>query len=138
MSKKQPKYDVSKKLKFDIEKGEYIEREKYIEAKKNPTAIIYVRVSDQKQVDEGNGLDSQEATCRRWAESKDIKILKVFSDGGKSGADMSRKGLLDAIDYLKKENGKYPKVTYFLCTEVSRISRSEDTTQTGEIKKRIE
>jgi len=51
---------------------------------------------------------------------------------------MSRKGLLDAIEYLKKENAKYPKVTYFLCTEVSRISRSEDTTQTGELKKRIE
>ena len=138
MSKKLPKYDVSKKLKFDIEKGEYIERAKYIEAKKNPIAIIYVRVSDQKQVDEWNGLESQEATCRRWAEAKDIKVLKIFSDGGKSGADMSRKGLLDAIEYLKKENAKYPKVAYFLCTEVSRISRSEDTTQTGELKKRIE
>ena len=118
MSKKLPKYDVSKKLKFDIEKGEYIERAKYIEAKKNPIAIIYVRVSDQKQVDEWNGLESQEATCRRWAEAKDIKVLKIFSDGGKSGADMSRKGLLDALEYLKKENAKYPKVAYFLWTEV--------------------
>ena len=138
MSQKQPKYDVSKKLKFDLEKGEYVEREKYIEAKKNPIAIIYVRVSDKKQVEEGNGLESQEATCRRWAEAKDIKVLKVFSDGGKSGADMGRKGLLDAIEYLKKENIKYPKVAYFLCTEVSRISRSENTAQTGELKKRIE
>jgi len=51
---------------------------------------------------------------------------------------MSRKGLLDSIEYLKKENAKYPKVSYFLCTEVSRISRSEDTTQTGDLKKRIE
>lgn len=80
MSKKQPKYDISKKLKFDLEKGEYVEKQQFIEAKKNPTAIIYVRVSDQKQVDEGNGLESQEATCRRWAEAKDIKVLKIFSD----------------------------------------------------------
>ncbi len=138
MSKKQPKYDANKKMRFDIEKGEYIEKTIYTEAKENPTAIIYVRVSDPKQVNEGNGLASQEATCRRRAESKNITILKVFSDGGKSGADLSRKGLLEAIDYIKRENSKYPKVTYFLCTEISRISRSEDTTQTGDLKKRIE
>ena len=138
MSKKKPKYDVSKKLKFDIEKWEYVERKQYVEAQNNPTAIVYVRVSDQKQVDEGNGLDSQEATCRRRADSKDIKILKVFSDEGKSGADMTRKGLLDAIQYLKQENWKYTKVSYFLCTEVSRISRSENTAETGVMKKRIE
>jgi hypothetical protein len=83
-------------------------------------------------------LVSQEATCRRWAEIKQIPVLKVFSDGGKSGADMSRKGLLDAIEYLKKENSKHPKVLYFICTEISRISRSEDIAQTMEMKKRIE
>lgn len=138
MSKKQPKYDISKTMRYDIEKGEFVEKNTYKEAKENPMAIIYVRVSDQKQVDEWSGLESQEATCKRWAETKGIKILKIFSDWGKSGADMSRKGLLDSIEYLKKENAKYPKVSYFLCTEVSRISRSEDTTQTGDLKKRIE
>jgi site-specific DNA recombinase len=138
MSQKTPKYNPNKKYNFDLEKWEYIEKKQYVESKANPVAIIYVRVSDQKQVDEWNGLESQEATCRRWAESKGIKILEVFSDGGKSGADMSRKWLSDAIEYLKKENAKHPRVSYFLCTEVSRISRSEDTTQTGELKKRIE
>lgn len=127
MSKKNPKSDISKKLQFDIEKWEYIEKEQYIDAKQNPTAIIYVRVSDQKQVDEGIGLESQEATCRRWAETKNIKILKIFADEAPSWANMSRKGIQDAIDFLKKENSRYQKVSYFLCTEVSRISRSEDT-----------
>jgi len=138
MAKKKQKYDISKMLKFDIEKGEYVEKNIYKEAKENPTAIIYARVSDQKQVDEWNGLESQEATCRRWADSKNIKILKVFFDGWKSGIDMNRRGLLDSIEYLKKENKKYLKIQYFLCTEVSRISRSEDTSQTEDLKKRIE
>ncbi len=138
MSKKNPKSDISKKLQFDIEKWEYIEKEQYTDAKQNPTAIIYVRVSDQKQVDEGNGLESQEATCRRWAETKNIKILKIFADEAQSWANMSRKGIQDAIDFLKKENSRYQKISYFLCTEVSRISRSEDTNQTNELKKRIE
>jgi|GEM_PF-7081233 len=52
MSKKRPKYNPNKKLKFDFEKGEYVEKEKYVESTQNPTAIIYVRVSDQKQVDD--------------------------------------------------------------------------------------
>jgi len=64
--------------------------------------------------------------------------LRVFQDSAISGRDLNRKGLHQAIEYLKKENYKYPKVTYLICTEISRISRSEDITQTIEMKKRIE
>lgn len=80
MSQKKKKYNPHKKYDFDIEKGAYVEKAKYLESKQNPTAIIYVRVSDQKQVDEGNGLESQESTCRRRAEGKKITVLKVFQD----------------------------------------------------------
>jgi hypothetical protein len=52
MSVKKKKYNPNKKYNFDVEKGAYIEKSKYIEAKKNPIGIIYVRVSDQKQIDE--------------------------------------------------------------------------------------
>jgi len=138
MARKKKQYDPSKKYNFDMEKWEYIEKVCHVEARKNPVAIIYVRVSDQKQIDEGNGLVSQEATCRRWAESKDIKIVKVFEDWGKSGKYLDWAGLLGAIGYLKEQNHKGIKVTHFLCTEISRISRSEDITQTIEMKKRIE
>ncbi len=137
MVKKKQKYDISKQYDFDIERG-YVEKENYIEAKRNPTAIIYVRVSDKKQVEEWNGLESQEATCRRWAESKGVKIIKVFSDAGKSGADMQREGITNAIEYLKTENAKNIKIRYFLCSEVSRISRSENIGETSELKTRIE
>lgn len=135
MAKKKKKQDISKKYNFDIQTGQFVEKKSYVEAKNNPTAIIYVRVSDQKQVDQWNGLDSQEANCRRWAESQGITIVKVFSDGGISWASLDRKGLSDAIAYLKQENHKNHKISYFLCTEVARISRSEETWHTIDIKK---
>ncbi len=138
MTNRKKKDDISKKYNFDIEKWWYIRKNDYIEAKKNPVAIIYVRVSDPKQVNEWNGLDSQEATCRRWAESKDIKVIKVFGDGGKSWKYLDRKWLLDSIEYLKEQNHKWIKITHFLCSEISRISRSEDITLTIEMKKKIE
>jgi len=52
MSQKQKRYNPSKKYNFDFEKGEYVQKNQFVELLKNPTAIIYVRVSDQKQVDE--------------------------------------------------------------------------------------
>lgn len=138
--KKHKKKDWRKQYDFDISDGIWILKEKkqFIDIKRNPTAIIYVRVSDRKQVEEWNWLESQEATCRRRAEEKGISIIRTFSDEGISWAELWRRGLLDAIDFLKKENTKYPKISYFLCTEISRISRSEDIEKSGMLKKTIE
>jgi predicted site-specific integrase-resolvase len=33
-------------------------------------AVLYCRVSDKKQRNEGHGLDSQEHRCREYAESR--------------------------------------------------------------------
>lgn len=54
MSMKKKKFDPTKKYNFDMDTGSYVTKEKYMESTENPTAIIYVRVSDQKQVDEGD------------------------------------------------------------------------------------
>jgi site-specific DNA recombinase len=43
-------------------------------------AVIYVRVSSQNQVKDGNGLESQERLCREWAEYNGIEVVQVFSD----------------------------------------------------------
>jgi hypothetical protein len=39
---------------------------------------------------------------------------------------------------LQQQNSKNIKIKYFLCTEISRISRSEDIRGTIEMKKKIE
>ena len=53
--------------------------------------IIYCRVSSQKQVREGNGLDSQEAKCRTWCKSRNLNVLRVFKEEGISGGRKDRK-----------------------------------------------
>ena len=48
-------------------------------------AIIYCRVSSDRQVKEGNGLDSQEKRCRDFAISKGYLVEKVFHEEGIKG-----------------------------------------------------
>ena len=51
---------------------------------------------------------------------------------------MDREWLKNSISFLKEKNHKTVQITHFLCTEVSRISRSEDITQTFAMKNLIE
>ncbi|HBB04184.1 TPA: hypothetical protein DCZ39_04815 [Patescibacteria group bacterium] len=51
---------------------------------------------------------------------------------------MDRKGLIDAIEYLEKQNKKYTKITHFVCTEICRIARPEDREEGTALIARIE
>jgi DNA invertase Pin-like site-specific DNA recombinase len=57
----------------------------------NKNAVIYCRVSTQKQVDDGESLSHQESICRNWCEKHKINIIKTnkgehsFRDEGISG-----------------------------------------------------
>ena len=63
-------------------------------------ALIYCRVSSQRQVDEGNGLGSQEQRCRVYAQSKNYEVIKVFPDEGVSGGLFERPAMKQLIAYL--------------------------------------
>lgn len=67
-------------------------------------AIAYVRVSDPKQVQRGDGLQSQERTCREFARQKGLDVLKVFQDV-LTGERADRPGLRDVKAYLRKHAG---------------------------------
>ena len=70
------------------------------------TAAIYLRVSTQKQVDTGYGLDLQLNSCRMMAQMKNWNVVKVYRDEGISGTlgPSSRPGLkqmlLDSVTGL--------------------------------------
>lgn len=49
-------------------------------------ALIYCRVSSDRQVKEGHGLDSQELICRQYALSNGYELMKIFKEEGVSGA----------------------------------------------------
>lgn len=65
--------------------------------------IGYVRVSTERQVEEGLGLKVQEQAIRRYCKENGLRLAGLFSDEGISGAKEldARPGLLDALGALK-------------------------------------
>ncbi len=63
-------------------------------------AIIYCRVSSERQVKEGHGLKSQEQRCRERARQKQYKVVKVFYDDGVSGSLFERPAMINLIKFL--------------------------------------
>jgi site-specific DNA recombinase len=63
-------------------------------------ALIYCRVSSERQVTDGNGLTSQEQRCRQYAENKKYVVDKVFADEGISGGLFDRPEMFQLIEYL--------------------------------------
>ena len=63
-------------------------------------ALIYCRVSSQRQVVEGHGIDSQEQRCRTYAKNKDYDVMEVFPDEGVSGGLFERPAMQKLIAYL--------------------------------------
>ncbi len=70
------------------------------------SCLIYCRVSSKRQVEEGNGLGSQEKRCRNYAFSKGYKVEKVFEEKGVSGALFDRPAMKELISFLDKNAHK--------------------------------
>ena len=82
--------------------------------------VIYARVSSDKQVREGNGLESQIIACKEYARNNDIRVIKVFKDPAKSGKDTIRPGLMAMLNFLKSRE----EFTYVIIDDISRLSRN--------------
>jgi DNA invertase Pin-like site-specific DNA recombinase len=65
--------------------------------------VGYLRVSTDRQADEGLGLEVQEAAIRSWAKASGHRIIKVCRDEGISGSNgiETRVGLAEALELLK-------------------------------------
>ncbi len=88
----------------------------------NQQAIIYARVSSQKQVTEGNGLASQETRCRDYAKHKGYEVIEVFRDEGLSGKLMDRPNMHVMLKYLKRNRG-----LVVIIDDISRLARDIET-----------
>ncbi len=89
----------------------------------DPTkAIIYCRVSTQKQVDHGVSLDAQKAACLEYARFRKLEVLSVHHDKGISGRkdEGGRPGLAEVIA-AHRANPDAVVVVYSL----SRLGRSQ-------------
>ena len=85
-------------------------------------AVIYCRVSTKKQAKEGNGLESQEAMCREYADRKGYGVVAVFRDD-LTGKTADRNGLKELLSFLKAAK----KETIVLIDDLNRLARSVRT-----------
>ena len=86
-----------------------------------PKALIYCRVSSDRQVREGHGLDGQERNCRRYAEARGYEVAQVFRDEGVSGELIDREGMQRLLDFLDVHgrDGEYVVVI----DDIKRLAR---------------
>jgi site-specific DNA recombinase len=82
-------------------------------------AIIYCRVSSDRQATEGHGLDGQERRCREFAAAHGFSVIGVFRDEGASGGTIDRPALQDMFAYMRRSRD----VDIVLFEDVSRIAR---------------
>lgn len=59
-------------------------------------AVIYIRVSDQSQID-NNSLEQQEKACRAYAKSNDFEVIKVFREEGVSAKTVQKREQLQHL-----------------------------------------
>ena len=66
-------------------------------------AIGYIRVSTEKQVNEGMSLEAQQERIEQWCEANGYALAQVFVDAGISGKNMSKRpGVQQAMAAMKK------------------------------------
>jgi len=63
-------------------------------------AVIYCRVSSARQVNEGDGLNSQEHRCRQKAKELDLDVARVFSDPAISGSLFERPAMAELMAFM--------------------------------------
>lgn len=90
-------------------------------------AIGYVRVSTQKQVNEGISIEAQISRIEAWAQFNEYELIHVFVDEGISGKNVNnRPKLAEALSLLEKDMA-------FVFYSLSRVSRNViDTIAIGE------
>ena len=70
--------------------------------------VAYLRVSTDKQAEEGLGLDVQEQKIRAWAKAEGHKIVAWHKDEGLSGSNGldTRKGLYEALAAIQGRSAR--------------------------------
>jgi len=84
-------------------------------------ALIYCRVSSERQKNEGHGLDSQEHRCREYAKSKGFEVEQVFPDSFTGGGDFTlRPAMMALLNYIDAHPHRKYVVIF---DDLSRLAR---------------
>ena len=82
-------------------------------------AIGYVRVSTDKQAEQGVSLEAQEAKVRAMATVQGAELLDVIVDGGESAKSLNRPGLQRVMSLVNAG-----KVQTIIVAKLDRLTRS--------------
>src|SRR5271165_4473622 len=81
--------------------------------------IGYVRVSTDRQAEQGVSLEAQEAKIRAMAMVQSVELLEVIVDGGESAKSLNRPGLQRLLALINA--GKLEAV---IVAKLDRLTRS--------------
>ena len=84
-------------------------------------AIIYCRVSSEKQVREGNGLSSQEHRCKEYAANHGYIVEAVFKEEAISGKMLNRPEMQKLLRFLEDNN---PDPYIVIIDSLDRMARN--------------
>jgi len=89
-------------------------------ATKQRIAVLgYIRVSVEKQADEGVSLEAQRAKLRAYAELYDVDLVEIVEDAGKSASSLDRPGIQSVLARLRSG-----EVKGILVAKLDRLTRS--------------
>lgn len=82
-------------------------------------AVLYLRVSTDKQVSDGHGLDAQRVRLREFAKQRSLDVIDVIADKGVGGTTLEREGLRRVMDMVAAQ-----RLDAVVVTKADRISRN--------------
>lgn len=89
-------------------------------------AVGYIRVSSERQVKEGQGLEIQKKSIIKFCKENNIELLDIFADEGISGAENleKRTGLAEALEEIKFFSKTNKPVSYLVAQKLDRVARN--------------
>lgn len=81
--------------------------------------VAYLRVSTEKQAEEGNGLDSQRRDIENYCRKNELIIKNWYEDDGFTGSNMNRPGLQRLINDCTRK-----RIKCVVAFKLDRLSRS--------------
>ena len=82
-------------------------------------AVLYIRVSTDKQAEHGHSIDAQRDRLTAYADRYALQVVEVIVDGGESAGTLNRPGLRRAVEMV--EAGEADVI---VATKGDRISRN--------------
>lgn len=90
------------------------------EITKPKTAVLYLRVSTEEQVDNFS-LGTQEEICKKEAARRGYQIIEIFREEGRSAKTITgRPVLLEMLDYCKKNKRQLGAIIVYRLDRLSR------------------